>query len=40
VVELTLPHCDPTINLHEYIYLCSGDEVIEELPIDLRGKFF
>ena len=40
VVELTLPHCDPTINLHDNIYLCSGDEVIEELPIDLRGKFF
>lgn len=40
VVELTLPHCDPTINLHESIYLCSGDEVIEEIPIDLRGKFF
>lgn len=40
VVELILPHCDPTINLHDHIYLCSGDEVIEELPIDLRGKFF
>ncbi len=39
VVELTLPHCDPTINLHDVIYLCSGGEVIEELPIDLRGKF-
>ena len=40
VMELILPHCDPTINLHDFIYLCSGDEVIEELPIDLRGKFF
>lgn len=40
VVELTLPHCDPTINLHDNIYLCSGDEVIEELPVDLRGRFF
>ena len=40
VVELTLPHCDPTINLHDVIYLCSGDEVIEEIKIDLRGKFF
>ena len=40
VVELTLPHCDPTTNLYDNIYLCSGDEVIEELPIDLRGKFF
>ena len=36
VVELTLPHCDPTINLHEYIYLCSGDEVIEELVSTLQ----
>jgi D-serine deaminase-like pyridoxal phosphate-dependent protein len=40
VVELILPHCDPTINLHDFIYLCSGDEVIEEIKIDLRGKFF
>ena len=40
VVELTLPHCDPSINLHDVIYLCSGDEVLEEIRIDLRGKFF
>ena len=38
VVELILPHCDPTINLHDRIFLCSGDEVIEELCVDLRGK--
>ena len=40
VVELILPHGDPTINLHDRIFLCSGNEVIEELPIDLRGKCF
>ena len=39
VVELTLPHCDPSINMHDVIYLCAGDEVLEELPVDLRGKF-
>lgn len=40
VVELILPHCDPTINLHDSIFLCKGDEVLEEITIDLRGKFF
>ena len=40
VVELILPHCDPTINLHDSIFLCKGDEVLEEIAIDLRGKFF
>jgi D-serine deaminase-like pyridoxal phosphate-dependent protein len=39
-MELIVPHCDPTINLHDNIYLCQGDEVLEELAVDLRGKLF
>ena len=30
-------HVDPTVAYHEQIHLASGDEVLERLPIDLRG---
>jgi D-serine deaminase-like pyridoxal phosphate-dependent protein len=30
-------HVDPTMVLHERLYLYSGDEVVDSWPIDLRG---
>jgi len=30
-------HVDPTMAYHERIYACSGDEVVDVWPIDLRG---
>lgn len=36
-VELIIPHCDPSINLHERLYVCSGDRVKEVWPISARG---
>ena len=33
----TVSHCDPTINLHDRLYLVRNDEIVEEWPIDLRG---
>ena len=30
-------HVDPTVAYHEYFHVVSGDEVLERLPIDLRG---
>ena len=27
------PHCDPTVNLYDRIYVCSGDTVVETWPI-------
>jgi D-serine deaminase-like pyridoxal phosphate-dependent protein len=30
-------HVDPTIALHERMWLVVGDEVVDELPVDLRG---
>lgn len=30
-------HVDPTVAYHERIVLASGDEVVDELPVDLRG---
>jgi D-serine deaminase-like pyridoxal phosphate-dependent protein len=30
-------HVDPTVAYHERIHLVLGDEVVDELPVDLRG---
>jgi D-threonine aldolase len=30
-------HIDPTMALHERVYLFSGDAVVDVWPIDLRG---
>jgi D-serine deaminase-like pyridoxal phosphate-dependent protein len=30
-------HVDPTIALHERMWLVDGDDVVDELPVDLRG---
>jgi D-serine deaminase-like pyridoxal phosphate-dependent protein len=30
-------HVDPTVAYHERILLVQGDEVVDELPVDLRG---
>jgi D-serine deaminase-like pyridoxal phosphate-dependent protein len=30
-------HVDPTIALHERMFLVDGDDVVGELPVDLRG---
>lgn len=38
VLEIIVPHCDPTINLFEVFYLSEGDEVIDEWKIAMRGK--
>jgi D-serine deaminase-like pyridoxal phosphate-dependent protein len=28
-VSFVAPHCDPTVNLHEKMYICRGEEVVE-----------
>ena len=30
-------HVDPTVTLHERMWLVDGDDVVDELPVDLRG---
>jgi D-serine deaminase-like pyridoxal phosphate-dependent protein len=37
VIELIVPHCDPTINLYNQFYLVSNDKVVDVWEIDLRG---
>ena len=36
-VRVIPAHVDPTIALHERMWLVEGDEVVDELPVDLRG---
>lgn len=36
-VELVTPHCDPTVNLHDYIHVVRGDVIEDIWRIDARG---
>jgi D-threonine aldolase len=36
-VRFTPAHIDPTMAYHERAYVCSGDEIVDVWPIDLRG---
>jgi D-serine deaminase-like pyridoxal phosphate-dependent protein len=36
-VEFVTPHCDPTINLHNYYHCVRGDRLVAIWPIDARG---
>lgn len=38
VLELIVPHCDPTINLYDNFFIIENDMVMDVWPIDLRGK--
>ncbi|AMJ62953.1 DSD1 family PLP-dependent enzyme [Bosea sp. PAMC 26642] len=38
VVECTVPHCDPTINLHDFLHVVSGDRLVELWRVDGRGR--
>lgn len=37
-VEIIPNHICPVVNLHETAYLISNEDVIEEIPVDCRGK--
>lgn len=36
-VRVIPAHIDPTVALHETMYLVDGDEVLDEWPVDMRG---
>ncbi|TCR67159.1 DSD1 family PLP-dependent enzyme [Bosea sp. BK604] len=38
VVECTVPHCDPTINLHDFLHVASGDRLIALWHVEARGR--
>jgi 3-hydroxy-D-aspartate aldolase len=38
VIECVTPHCDPTVNLHDFYHVVSGDTLLDIWPVDARGK--
>ena len=38
LLELIVPHCDPTINLFDVFYITERDRVVDQWTIDMRGK--
>jgi D-serine deaminase-like pyridoxal phosphate-dependent protein len=38
VVELVVSHCDPTVNLFDFLYVTRKDMVTDVWPVDMRGK--
>ncbi len=37
-VRLTIPHCDPTVNLYDHLHVVRGEQVLEVWPIAGRGR--
>jgi D-serine deaminase-like pyridoxal phosphate-dependent protein len=37
-IELVTPHCDPTVNLHDFYHVVRGDMLVDIWPVDARGK--
>lgn len=38
VVECTVPHCDPTINLHDFLHVVSEDRLVALWSVEGRGR--
>jgi 3-hydroxy-D-aspartate aldolase len=36
-LECVTPHCDPTVNLHDWYHVVRGDTLVDLWPIDARG---
>jgi 3-hydroxy-D-aspartate aldolase len=37
LVRLVAPHCDPTVNLHDWFHVIDGQHLVDVWPIDARG---
>ncbi len=37
-VSLTVPHCDPTVNLYDYYHVVQGDTLVAIWPVSARGR--
>lgn len=38
VITCAVPHCDPTVNLHNYYHVIGGDRLEAIWPIEARGR--
>jgi len=32
-VRFIPPHCDPSVNLYDFIYICEGDQIVDTWPV-------
>jgi len=37
-IELVVPHCDPTVNLHNFYHCVRDDTLVDIWPVDARGS--
>lgn len=37
-VSLTVPHCDPTVNLYDFYHVVKEDTVVDIWPVSARGR--
>lgn len=37
-VSLTVPHCDPTVNLYDSYHVVQGDTLVDIWPVSARGR--
>lgn len=37
-VSLTVPHCDPTVNLYDNYHVVAGDTLVDIWPVSARGR--
>ena len=37
-VSLTVPHCDPTVNLYDFYHVVQGDTLVGLWPVSARGR--
>jgi D-serine deaminase-like pyridoxal phosphate-dependent protein len=37
-IECVTPHCDPTVNLHDFYHVVRGDALVDIWPVDARGR--
>jgi len=37
-VLCSAPHCDPTVNLHDFYHVVEGDTLVDIWPIEARGR--
>ena len=38
IVTLAAPHCDPTVNLYDFLHVARGDTLIDIWPVHGRGR--
>ncbi len=37
-VALTVPHCDPTVNLYDHYHVVAGETLVDIWPVNARGR--